>query len=464
MASKLIMSGFLIRRLFQALNPSVRFLCLEGPARSAKTVEAIEIFFRRVYNSSQKYHCIASQTYETAKDNIVEADTVGLTFTHPNVHWCGKNLTLIGADGKKKVIKVCGFLDAARWKKILGGTIENFLIDEINVANETFIDECFARQLSCEKPFMICTLNGDDPDHFVYQKYINYAKIIGDCPESTRKLVKEFQERNGTRNGFYYCHFKMSDNPVMTAEKLKNAMSTYPVGSYYYITKILGERGIQGDLLFKDYMTDDLLIDAQERLPDGKPKYPLTRFTMGIDIGADRACNVFALVGWPFQLDYCVVLKVQSFKACGYREKTIRLKEFIRSFLNLRDSEKAVNPIFDINGYSLEGIEVDSAEQNYITDLKPLIRQEFDLRVEGSYKSTIKNRIDLMTIGFATKRILFDRAEAGKGFKAYERAKRGKTQDVLREDLNEEKNDIMDAIEYAITKHEKLLMRNGGLK
>ena len=199
MASKLIMSGFLIRRLFQALNPSVRFLCLEGPARSAKTVEAIEIFFRRVYNSSQKYHCIASQTYETARDNIIEADTVGLTFTHPNVHWCGKNLTLIGADGKKKVIKVCGFLDAARWKKILGGTIENFLIDEINVANETFIDECFARQLSCEKPFMICTLNGDDPDHFVYQKYINYAKIIGDCPESTRKLVKEFQERNPER-------------------------------------------------------------------------------------------------------------------------------------------------------------------------------------------------------------------------------------------------------------------------
>lgn len=462
MANKLVMSSFLIKRLFQALNPSVRFLCLEGPARSAKTVEAIEIFYRRVYNSAQKYHCIASQTYETAKDNIVEADTVGLIFTHPNVRWHGKNLTLTGADGKKKVIKVCGFLDTARWKKILGGTIENFLIDEINVANETFIDECFARQLSCEQPFVICTLNGDDPDHFVYRKYINYGKIVGDCPESTRRLVQEFQEKNGTRDGFYYCHFKMSDNPVMTAEKLKNAMSTYPVGSYYYVTKILGERGIQGDLLFKDYMTGDLLVDAKERLPDGRFKYPLVRFTVGIDIGADRACNVFSLVGWPFNLDYCVVLKVVSFKACGYQEKTMRLKEFIRSFLKARKSEDDPKT-FDINSYTLEGIEVDSAEQNYITDLKPLIRKEFDLRVEGSYKSTIKNRIDLMTIGFATKRILFDRNEAEKGFKAYERAKRGKTQDVLREDLNEEKNDIMDGIEYAITKHEKLLMRNGGL-
>ena len=211
--SKLIFNDLLLDRLALAVRPKTRFIALEGPARSAKTCLAIQAFYYRFYSSDSMVACIAGRNLDSINTNILREETIGLLLTHPD---CKIVKDEVGSyyvrmptpKGNKKILLV-GYSDKSRWKNILGGNIEIFLIDEANIADETFLNETFARQLACQYPLTIFTLNGDDPDHFVYQNFINYGKMIGDIPASIRALMEEFQLDKGTKPGYYYCHFKM---------------------------------------------------------------------------------------------------------------------------------------------------------------------------------------------------------------------------------------------------------------
>lgn len=453
--SKLIFNDLLLDRLALAVRPKTRFLALEGPARSAKTCLAIQAFYYRFYSSDSMVACIAGRNLDSINTNILREETIGLLSTHPD---CKIVKDEVGSyyvrmptpKGNKKILLV-GYSDRSKWKNILGGNIEIFLIDEANIADETFLNETFARQLACEYPLTIFTLNGDDPDHFVYQNFINYGKMIGDIPASIRALMEEFHQEHGIKPGYYYCHFKMSDNPVMTPEKLEAAMSIYPVGSYYYITKILGERGKQGNLIYNDYMDQTrLIINAYEKDQYGRDKYPITRYTIGADIAETRAYNTFVLVGWTKDYKECIILKYMSFQRLGYNIKREKLKDFIRICI-----ASGMNPAL------CDGIAVDSAEQNFIADLKPLFMHEFRIDVFGSWKATIKDRIDMNIVGFSTGRVKFH-SECLPIFKAYQSSVWAEGQiGIEREDKGLEMNDLMDATEYAQTRHMKTLMREG---
>ena len=74
--------------------------------------------------------------------------------------------------------------------------------------------------------------------------------------------IQAEMDRVEKNKGWYYTHWVMSDNPVMTPEKIQRAVAIYPKGSYYYTIKILGERGVPGDLIYLDYLNDNQIIDA----------------------------------------------------------------------------------------------------------------------------------------------------------------------------------------------------------
>ena len=101
-------------------------------------------------------------------------------------------------------------------------------------------------------------------------------------------------------------------------------------------------------------------------------------------------------------------------------------------------------------------------EQNYIEDLKTRFKKEHLPPVIGSYKATIKERIDMLIIGFATGRIVFNKNEGGrKAYNAYRMAKWAEGQKgQKREDLNEPQNDIMDSAEYGLTRHMRAFLRS----
>lgn len=426
-----------------ALNPKCQLLVFEGQIRSSKTVVAIQTFFEAVQDSDEELHLLGATDLDAIRDNLLESP-LGLLTLYPT--YCGLRGSRIGGyyvevrcdiPGKPRIKRVLltGFVNKNKWKKVLSKTFGVILIDEVNTSDEQFVDECFARQVSVNNPLMLWTLNGDVPSHWIYTKYINTCKILGKCPASIRADM----DKSPKVKGRYYMHWTMHDNPIMTAEKIARAASIYPVGSYYYQIKILGERGAPGKLIYLDYMSDKLIttIDIS--------KY--AHFGVGVDVGASRARNSFSLVGFSSDFSNCAVIDKMSFQQLGYDAKKEKLKVFVQMWLS--------------RGVPIEYISVDSAEQNYIYDLTAEFKRLGLPSIISSYKATIKERIDLVIILMARRAMLFNSTKEGREcFDAFRMAKwvegeEGKT----REDLNEPKNDYMDSIEYALTRHMKKMIR-----
>jgi PBSX family phage terminase large subunit len=433
-----IWTDLFIERLKTLLDDKTYLFVMEGPARSAKTALAIAGFYFAVVDSEEQYHLIAGQSYETITRNLLDADVIGLLKAF-NLKLerdkIGNTYIPIYTSKGKKIIRLAPYNDKSRWKSILGSSIGVAFVDEVNIADKQFVQELFARQAAVDKPKQIWTLNGDDPEHWIYKEFIDYSTILGDIPITTRALMEQHQTQLGKKDGYYYSHFKMSDNPVMTPEKIERFATIFPIDSFYYKTKYLGERGQQGEMLFLDYMSQDLLVDN---------KTIHNHYTIGVDVGETQALNVFVLIGWNQDYSRATILNEFHFVKVGYVEKTQKLKEWLRIITKYVPSK------------AIDGIFIDSAEQNFLADISNSIYNEFNIKVAPSYKYSIKERVDAIIIGFSTKRILIDKA-CRSVYEAYAKAVRDK--DKIREDKNNEINDIMDATEYAIGRHLLKLMR-----
>lgn len=425
------------------LNPKTRQLTLEGTVRSSKTVSAIEGFFERVYYSKNLRHLAASFTMSTLNDNILIADGFGLltkyekycTLTKDRI---GGNYLVVncGKYGKKR-ISLCGYSNRKMWKNVLGGSIENMLIDEANIAELQFLLECYARQTSFPNPLTIYTLNGDIPTAPIYD-FINPSKIIGECPASIRAQM----DKVAKKEGYYYTHWTMKDNPIMTPQKIADASTLYPPGSFYHTIKILGERGTPGQAIYVDYIDESKVLQKLDIA-----KYH--SFIISMDIGATRAQNSITLMGFLPGYLGCAVFEQESFLQCGYEEKTARLMKFVRKWQGL-------------GARVIENVIIDSAEQNYIRDLQAKFAKERLPAVIGSYKATIKERIDMNVILLSSGKLLFNDTPGGRAaLDAFKQATwKEEAVGKERKDENEPWNDKLDSIEYGQTRHMKALIRS----
>jgi len=420
--------------------PSARVMTFEGVVRSSKTVTAILLFHFLVQRSGAKFHLIAGRDYDAISRNIIEAE-LGLKTMFPDVYEYTKDniggyyLEAKSPNGIKRIL-LAGYSDATKWKKVLGGSLENILIDEANIADEMFVKECFARQVSALNPFTIFTLNGDDPGHTIYQERINHSLIIGNCPASTRI---EMEREKVKKRGYYYMWWGLHDNPIMTPEKIRDAMVLYPIGSYYHKTKILGERGRWGTMIYTDYMSTELIVDMDRKDAQGRPIYDIHSCSIGMDVAGDKASNVIALLGFnkTFSRVYLMDLLVFDNKdkygtKVGYDFIYQRMVEFI-----MRHRDKPIR-----------FIAIDNAVQAFINDLNG---RRIGIEVIPSYKATILKRIEMNCLLFSRRRFLFHKTTI-LAYQAYQSSrwtpgKVGKE----REDRGDMINDIMDAVEYGET-------------
>ena len=426
-----------------SLKPDTNLLVLEGTIRSSKTETAKLMFFYNVISSKEELHLLSATDLDAIKDNLLlgehgllEMFSGYLTMVRDEIgsHYL-KVKNIPGCTQNKRIL-LAGYSDASKWKKILGKTFGVILVDEVNTANKQFIDECFARQTSSIKPLQIWTLNGDVPTHWVYLEYINRAKPIGKVPASILAEMNSYAKEDG----WYYSHWIMQDNPIMTPEKIDKAKRIYKQGSYYFITKILGERGSPGKMIYVDYLDPTVIKPLQTTA--------YSTFVVGVDIGASRAQNSFALTGFDRAFTKVGAIDLMMFQQVGYAEKKKMLEAFVRSWMGK---------------VPIECISVDNAELNFIEDLKADFKRKGLPPVIACYKATIKQRIDLEVILFSANRIEFNDTVAGR--KMYEAFQVAKWVDNKlgeeREDNNEWHNDVLDSVEYTLTRHMKKLLREG---
>lgn len=360
-----------------ATRENVELLVLEGTIRSSKTVNVIQAFYLRVKFSKERLFCIAAKDYDAINDNILESDGFGLLNLFPDVKLVKKKigsyfLTMRGADGKRKKILLAGYANINQWKKILGKTIEGFLIDEVNIADKQFIDETFARQASVDHPFQFWTLNGDDPKHFIYQDYINKCKPLWKVPASILRDMNQV----GKVPGRYYTHWTFEDNPVMTPEKIERAKRLYPIGSYYYKIKILGERGIAEGLVYQIFASnmDKFIISKVPKL---------TSIVLGVDFGGNQSRHVFSATGFGPNLDYAVHLEAMRMDATGTTADQL-CNEF----------EKFVYMVQKKYGFYAMECYCDSAEQTLINTIRNrVLSKQLGIIIKNAYKKPINDRI-----------------------------------------------------------------------
>lgn len=271
---------------------------LEGQTFAGKTTVGVPKAVLRAIAMPKKYHGISGLDLGTVEKNIINAEAGLLQVFGANAEYNpngkGKiNLPHVEIKTSKgsKIFYVFGYNDEARWKKALGGQLGVLIIDEINIANNEYVQEAFMRA-----DYVLCTLNPDDPNLKVYKDYINRSRPLKkyekDYPEELLSQIYSEPEQLG----WTHWYFTMDDNASATEEKKAQIRASVPIGTKRYKNKILGLRGRSEGLVFDKFERKDKVVALQ----DFKflPNESVFRIFCGLDSGinADATSLVTALI------------------------------------------------------------------------------------------------------------------------------------------------------------------------
>lgn len=435
--------------LYVGLDLDTRLFVCEGTIRSSKTITAIEIFIQRVNKSIERNHLIACKDYDAINRNILDSNGLGLMKRYPNL--CNLQKDKIGGyyvafrdtKNRKKKILLAGYEKENTWKKVLGGTIGCILVDEVNIASRMFIDECFARQVSATNPFTIWTLNGDAPDHYIYTEYINYCKPLGTIPQSILDDMNNYPNKRG----YYYMHWTMTDNPVMTAEKIEDAMNIYGKSSFWYQIKIEGIRARAEGVIFAPFIIDNEMYKEFDR-------QKTIVYDIGLDIGNNEIKRGTILTLTAIERGFTEAYVIESYEA-----KSMEVNALVQELTHV------IGEWYDkYDRFKFNGVWIDSygAIQLMLETLRREVRkQNMNLQVNpcmkfGDEKGRMA-RLELIMMLINQRRIHF----TDKSRNTLNSLKKlvYNEKDGLPLDENQLEMDYYDSLCYALTPHIRELTR-----
>lgn len=185
---------------------------------------------------------------------------------------------LFHAGQSDKVIYLVGYDNAAKWKKVLGTQFGVIFVDEANLADLAFIQEITMR---CDRAFF--TQNPDDPALEWYRQYVNCSRPLAryrkDYPAELLGMLCEPH-----KDGWVHWYFTFADNAALTDEKRAQIISSVPVGTKQYFTKILGLRRKATGLVFSNFDAKRHTLSKEQikEQVDGKTER-YVRFSCGLD-------------------------------------------------------------------------------------------------------------------------------------------------------------------------------------
>ena len=446
------LSGFKSQSaLHIVLNPKCRLLASEGTIRSSKTI-TLEEAFTIVLNETKDYlHLIACKDSDAINDNILESNGLGLLKRYPNLYKLKKDkiggyyLQFKDTRHRTKKVLLCGYDKAPSWSKILGKTLGIIFVDEVNIASKQFIEECFSRQASAERPLTLWTLNGDDPSHWIYQEYINYCKPL--LREEIPQSILEDMDEVVDKKGWYYLHLNFKDNPVMTPEKIESIYNIYPESSFYFKTKVLGCRGAPSGSIYAQFLNNYTL----ENEPD---RQKTIFYDIGLDIGNNEIKRGTILTLTAIERGYTEAYVIESYEA-----KSMEVNSLVQELTN------KIGEWYDkYDYYRFNGVWIDSygAIQLMLETLRREVRkQNMNVRVEpcmkfGDEKGRMA-RLELIMMLINQRRIHF--TERSKNTLNSLKKLVYNEKDGLPLDENQLEMDYYDSLCYALTPHIRELTR-----
>ena len=298
----------------------------------------------------------------------------------------------------QKVIYLVGYDNKKRWRSILGLTIHGFNIEEINIADDEFIEEAFIRTFR-NGGFMYCTSNGGDPDTPVYRKYLDKGRPMEKWASQVPKETWEHLNLQEASESFRYYFFTFDDNPSMTQKERTNLIENTPKDSYVWMTKILGLRGIREGVIYADYMTRekniiklDLLSDNKEDMQFLQPR-GIEIMTIGQDVGGTDN-NVFTLNLFTRNYREHIVVDFIEFNNANHDQIWEKFVEWFK-------------PYYEKYSMYIKGDFIDSAAKIMRLTMDDRLKRDFGLKCYKAPKYTIKERCDWGITQLDQARLLF---------------------------------------------------------
>lgn len=266
-----------MRAIFSDTSPVIH-LC--GSMGTSKTLIAGLLFFDRVMNAPANVNqfAIVGVSSVLAKRNFVDkADSLhnihkGLCteFSAGNKDASGSHFCIYGKYGKK-IVYIAGADNKASYTNILSLDLGGILLDELSTLHPDVFREAYGRVQRLAYPgWLITTTNGGNPTQEFYGELVNHATVM--FRDTVPKI--ELDEMVEDRDNEHYYHFNLRDDcPHKTAAQTERLMNSYPVGSFYYFSKILGCRGYSEQALYAKLLAEvkpvkfaDLNLDAFEEV------------------------------------------------------------------------------------------------------------------------------------------------------------------------------------------------------
>lgn len=429
----------------QLILHSGRFDILEGTTYSGKTTVAAGVkFMFEVVKSQKKYHGIAGKDLGTAEKNIINSECGILTEWGDYVSYKSGGTMKINlphivfqqGDGTEKIIYVFGYDDKARWQKVLGGQLGCLYVDEANIADIDFIQESSIR---CD--YKCWTLNPDNPDLPIYEKYINHARPFVQYeadypPELLEQLNLE------PREGYTHWYFTFKDNISCTEEKRKQIINDTPPGTKLYKNKILGLRGVGQGGAYNNLLTRDIHLRRFEdvNLEALKSIYATVDLGSSLDTtNMEKSATILTIGGYSKQYQRAIVLAAYPIAAEDY-DKIIEEAENLLEW-------------WWIHYYSkLKKIVIDSEDPIMIRTWRNRTRFK-NLSIKGAIKY-VKDEINLVTRCQAKQQLIIQERliwteRALQSYRAHEQILTNEDGSEL--DEARQKNDYADGVTYLVT-------------
>jgi len=291
-----------------------------------------------------------------------------------------------------KIVYLAGYNNKARWSDILGLTINGFNVEEINIADDDFISELFIRVFR-NGGFLYCTSNGGDPDTIAHTDYLNKGRPLDKWLHQVPKETMIELERSDAHEKYRYYFFNFEDNPTMTQEQKQDLMDSTPKGSYQWMTKIIGIRGVREGVIYADYMTREKNIIKGDWRDFVNKHGGIELITIGQDVGGTDN-NDFTLNVFTMGYKHHIVVDYLEFNDANHDKIW---SEFVKWF----------TPYYEELGMFIKGAFIDNAAKIMRLTMDDRLNRFFNLRCYGYKKYTIVNRVDAGITQLDQARLLF---------------------------------------------------------
>jgi len=287
-------------------------LVADGAVRSGKTVVfSMGFVMWAMENYDQSNFIIAGKTVTSTERNVIRTIQTIDNFPYDTRYVrSDRKLIVNGNGGRENSFYVFGGKDESSYELVQGLTAQGAYFDEVALQPQSFVDQAIARVLASDDPKIYMNCNPESPGHYIHQQY-----ILTERPDVKR------------------MHFTMSDNPIMTPEKIERAKRMY--SGVFYQRYILGLWVRAEGLIFQQFADNpsNWLIDE---LTESEKK-SLRFITFGVDYGENKSHTVFVATGFNRNASSIYALAERKLDSKGIDPVAIEnaFVEFVRDVMRL---------------------------------------------------------------------------------------------------------------------------------